>query len=140
MSIEMNKNLIIPIINSILTNAFIKKRGVLPIQGSYTLHQIVDGDIVEDDSNNSAFKYFLSLEKEAAVGFWMIDNGIDKDTMDRQLEEDNSGDGLDNYCIFRYYDFYFRLDYKFYSYYGAVFNKCTMSIVSPKEKTITVYE
>ena len=58
------------------------------------------------------------------------------------IEQDGGYEGGSEYCysVFEIDDTYYKVEYSYYSHYGFDTNHAQVSIVSPKEKTIIVYE
>jgi len=58
------------------------------------------------------------------------------------IEQEGGGEGGGEYCffVFKWKDVYYKLEYSYRSYDGYDFDDAEMYIVTPTEKTVTVYE
>lgn len=115
--------------------------------------EIMKDDLVEKDEHYS-LDYVIHSLCEGDLDFINYDGDFEKYTKNRQdfkdkygyehLDQEGGGEGGSEYCygIFRLGDKIYRSDYNYYSYHGYDYDGIldTLKEVTPKQKTITVYE
>lgn len=90
-----------------------------------------------EELDNDAFRDFLNFEKTES--FEMLDTGEDESVLNDRLEN-RSSEYETNFCIFKFLDVYYKLEYDYLSHSGASIEDFKMQIVQPKPKTVIYYE
>ena len=101
--------------------------------------------------NYTELKNFIKDEIDVEVdllGFLLGDEGKDifynedKSHSIQFIEQDGGFDGGagDCYTIVKFDDIFYKISYSYYSHYGFKLDYASLKKVTPKEKTITVYE